>query len=154
MAYPNEQTPLLLLLVLAERHLANALQEHLVAAGFHDHRVVHHTVMAHVTHEGIRATELAQRAGVTKQAMSELVRDLVGLGYLRTKPDPKDGRAKLIHFAERGERAVETAVRAFDSMEEALAEELGPRALRSLRRSLLGLSALSLSPAAAHTNQL
>lgn len=140
MAYPDKETPLLLLLVLAERNLANALQEHLVAAGFHDHRVVHHTVMAHVTYEGIRTTELAQRAGVTKQAMSELVRDLVALGYLRTKPDPTDGRAKLVTFAERGERAVETAVRAFHSIEKALAEEMGPRDLRSLRRSLLALS--------------
>ncbi len=119
-----------------------------MAEGFHDHRVVHHTVMAHVTHDGIRTTELAQRAGVTKQAMSELVRDLVALGYLRTKPDPHDGRAKLITFSERGQRAVDVAMSSFDTMEEVLAKRIGPGALRSLRRSLVRLLDTSLAPPA------
>ncbi|MDQ3641863.1 MAG: MarR family winged helix-turn-helix transcriptional regulator [Actinomycetota bacterium] len=148
MAYPDEDTPLLLLLVVAERHMVNALQEHLVTAGFHDHRAVHHTVMAHVTHDGIRTTELAQRAGVTKQAMSELVRDLVALGYLQTKPDPHDGRAKLITFSERGQRAVDVAMSAFDAMEEALGKRIGPQALLSLRRILVRLLDTSLAPPA------
>ena len=42
--------------------------------------------MAHVTYEGIRLTELAEKAGITKQAMSELVVDLEQLGYLTPPP--------------------------------------------------------------------
>jgi len=145
-AYPDEDTPLLLLVVLADRHLAQALQEHLVAAGFHDHRVVHHAVMAHVTYEGIRLTELAARAGVTKQAMSELVRDLVRLGYLETSPDPDDGRAKLITLTKRGRAAVDAAMSAFETMDDELAAQLGPGVLRSLRRNLLRLLETSLPP--------
>lgn len=146
MAYPDEQTQLLLLLVLAERHMVNALQEHLVADGFVDHRVVHHNVMAHVTYDGIRLTDLAERAGITKQAMSELVRDLVELGYLRTRPDPEDGRAKLITFTTRGRRAVDAATDAFRSIDRALAERIGPQALEALRHSLLGVIGTPLPP--------
>ena len=146
MAYPDEDTPLLLLLVLADRHVAAALQEHLVAAGFHDHRLAHHTVMAHVTYEGVRLTELAVRAGVTKQAMSELVTDLVKLGYLQTKPDPADGRAKLITFADRGRRAVDAAKTAFDSIDRLLEKQITPHGLRRLRRSLVELLGTSLEP--------
>lgn len=135
--YPDEDTPVLLLITLAERHLAEALQAHLVAAGFDDHRVVHHNVMAHVTFEGIRLTELAERAGITKQAMSELVIDLERLGYLMRTPDPHDRRAKLISFTDKGRAAVHEAMRAFAEMESAL----GERSLRSLRRSLLTILA-------------
>lgn len=141
-SYPDEDTPLLLLIVLAERHLAEALQAHLVAAGFEDHRVVHHNVMAHVTYEGIRLTELADKAGITKQAMSELVIDLERLGYLQRTADPHDRRAKLIGFTEKGRAAVQEAMRAFEAMDAAL----GDRSLRALRRALLAILATSFSP--------
>lgn len=139
--YPDEDTPVLLLITLAERHLAQALQERLVAAGFDDHRVVHHNVMAHVTFEGIRLTELAEKAGITKQAMSELVVDLERLGYLVRTADPHDRRAKLITFTDKGRAAVREAMRAFEEMESAL----GERSLRSLRRSLLTILATPLA---------
>ena len=148
MAYPDESTPILLLLVLAEQYMANALQEHLVAGGFTDHRAVHHRAMAHVTFEGIRVTELAERSGVTKQAMSELVADLVRLGYLQGTPDPNDGRAKLIQFTSRGRGAVKTAMMAFARMEADLADALGSSELETLRRSLLVLLGTPLGPSA------
>lgn len=135
MPYPDENTPVLLLLTLAERHLAEALQAHLVAAGFDDHRLVHHNVMAHVTFEGIRLTDLAEKAGITKQAMSELVIDLERLGYLTRTADPHDRRAKLICFTDKGRGAVREAMSSFAQMESVL----GERSLRSLRRSLLAI---------------
>ena len=133
MPYPNERTPVLLLIALAERHLAEALQARLVGAGFEDHRLVHHNVMAHVTYEGIRLTDLADKAGITKQAMSELVVDLERLGYLQRTADPRDGRAKLIGFTEKGRAAVDAATRAFQEMDTAL----GERTTRALRSGLL-----------------
>ncbi len=141
MAYPDQDTPVLLLVALAEHHLAEALQAHLVADGFVDHRLVHHNVMAHVTYAGIRLTELAEKAGVTKQAMSELVIDLERLGYLERTPDPHDGRAKLIGFTDKGRAAVDAAMRAFERMD----AELGQQTVRSLRRGLLRVLDTSFS---------
>ena len=51
---------------------------------------------------GIRLTELADRAQLSLAATSELVNDLEQLGYLTRRPDPADGRAKLIDLSERG----------------------------------------------------
>ena len=147
MVYPDERTPLLLLLVLASRHLTEALQAHLVEAGFEDHRVVHHNVMAHVTHDGIRLTELAEVAGITKQAMSELVIDLETLGYLQRSTDPLDGRAKLIGFTDKGRAAVHAAMRAFEHIDAVLDARLGSNTLRALRRGLLATLDAPLSPA-------
>ena len=140
--YPDAKTPLLLLLVLAERHLTDALQEHLIEAGFVDHRVAHHHVMAHVTHEGLRLTDLADKAGITKQAMSELVTDLERLSYLQRSNDPRDGRAKMIGFTDKGRAAVDAATRAFADMHAAIGDE----SLAALRPALLAVLETCLSP--------
>lgn len=146
MPNPDENTPLLLLLVLATRNLVDALQERQVAAGFEDHRVVHHNVMAHVTYDGIRLTALAERAGITKQAMSELVADLERLGYLERTPDPQDRRAKLITFSARGHAAVVAARAAFTDIEAQLTDRLGAEAVAALRRGLLELAQHPITP--------
>jgi DNA-binding MarR family transcriptional regulator len=52
--------------------------------------------------EGDRIVDLAQRAGVSKQAMGYLVRELEERGYLEREPHPTDGRAQLIRRTERG----------------------------------------------------
>jgi DNA-binding MarR family transcriptional regulator len=117
--------------------MSDELIDRLVAAGFTDQRFAHNAVFAHVPPEGIHLVDLAERAGMTKQAMSELVVDLERLGYLRRRPDPGDGRAKLIGLTDRGWDAVRTALDTFTTMEADLARQIGPGRLRQLRQTLL-----------------
>jgi len=51
---------------------------------------------------GARPTELARRAGITKQAISQLVRELARRGYVEQVADPTDTRAKIVRLTERG----------------------------------------------------
>src|SRR5919199_2989010 len=51
---------------------------------------------------GSRLTELAERSGITKQAVGEAVAELEQLGYVERVPDPSDGRAKIIRLTPRG----------------------------------------------------
>src|ERR687897_1726580 len=51
---------------------------------------------------GTRLTELARRAGVTKQAMMVVVDELEVRGFVRRTPDPEDGRAKVVRLTARG----------------------------------------------------
>lgn len=139
MTHPEQRAPLLRLIGLASRRMIDELQDRLVSAGFDDHRIAHNNAMAHVPEDGIRLTELADKAGMTKQAMSELVADLERLGYLQRSPDPDDGRAKRIGFTDRGRRAVEVVLSSFGEMEADLADRIGPAGMRSLRRSLLAM---------------
>ena len=60
---------------------------------------------------GIRLTELADRAQLSLAATSELVNDLADLGYLTRRPDPADGRAKLIDLTDRGRHLMADAGR-------------------------------------------
>jgi DNA-binding MarR family transcriptional regulator len=127
---------LLRLLALSTQQLAGMLHERLRAAGFDDQRPADDAAFAHIPGEGIRLTDLARRAGVSKQAMAELVDSLEARGYVERQPDPTDGRAKLVVFGERGWAAVATALDALDDIEQELIERLGARPVAALRRTL------------------
>jgi DNA-binding MarR family transcriptional regulator len=115
---PDERPPpLLRLLTLSTQQLAGMLHERLRAAGFDDQRPADDAAFAHIPGEGIRLTDLARRAGVSKQAMAELVDSLEARGYVERQPDPTDGRAKFVVFSERGWTAVATALDALDDIE-------------------------------------
>jgi DNA-binding MarR family transcriptional regulator len=138
-AHLEEPVPLLRLLALATRRLTDDLQARLGAAGFGDPRIAHHQVFAHIPPQGIRLTDLAERAGMTKQAMAELVADVERLGYVTRTPDPADRRAKRIELTGRGRKAVAAALAAVREMEAELAEQITPKHVRQLRRALLGV---------------
>lgn len=79
------------------------------AGGFPDVRFVHLQVWGNVGVDGIRLTTLADRANLSLAACSELVNELQSLGYLERRPDPTDGRAKLIHPTAKGLRLLDAA---------------------------------------------
>ncbi len=62
----------------------------------------HQVVLASIGTRGCRLTDLARRAGMTKQAMGQIVDDLQRLGYVERTPDPADGRAKIVRFTSAG----------------------------------------------------
>jgi DNA-binding MarR family transcriptional regulator len=128
--------PLVRLLGRALEVLSDRLHEQLVAAGFDDHRMSHDKVMPHIPPGGITLAELSRRAGITKQAMAELVQDLEAKGYLRRRLDPTDRRVRVIEFTERGWSAVRTALDGFASVENELQSRWGPNDFTLLRRML------------------
>lgn len=52
--------------------------------------------------ETMGSSELARRAGVTKQAMSQMVNMMEKKGVLKVKQDPNDSRAKMISLTSYG----------------------------------------------------
>jgi DNA-binding MarR family transcriptional regulator len=89
--------------------------------------------LLHVDRTGTRLTELARRAGVTKQAMMQLVDDLQGLGCVRRTPDPQDGRAKVVRLTAKGLRQRARARKALQMVEGRIRRRLGPRKYAALR---------------------
>ena len=128
--------PLARLLGLALDKMSRELQERIKAAGFTDQRMAHNAVFAHIPPGGITLAELARRAGITKQAMSELVVDLEEKGYLIRRPGAHDRRTKVIELSGRGWAAMGAALAAFEEMERELEGRLGGPRLQSLRRTL------------------
>ena len=74
---------------------------------------------------GTRSTLLAQRAGVTKQAMSQLVRLMERQGYLEQIADTNDTRAKVVRMTPRGEAVKTACVEVREELNQQIAEALG-----------------------------
>ncbi len=104
-------------------------------------RAAHLALFPHIDMAGTRATEVARRLGVSKQAVGPLVRDLVTWGMLEQVPDPQDGRARLLRFGGQPGRTLQDGLAVLMEIEASLAEELGPGRLVALRQELAALDA-------------
>ena len=62
----------------------------------------HIHVTRHLALEGSRLTVLAQRAGMSKQAMGRLVDQCLAWGLVLREPDARDARARRIQFTPAG----------------------------------------------------
>ena len=58
----------------------------------------HIHITRHLSLQGDRLGDLAQRAGMSKQAMADLVDQCVAWGLVTRTPDPRDGRARRVCF--------------------------------------------------------
>lgn len=99
-------------------------------------RAVHTQLFPHIDPEGTRLTTLAERVGVSKQAVGQLVDELEQMGGLVRVPDPSDGRAKLIRFEE---GALMRGLGFLRQMEAELAREVGEARVGALREALLAI---------------
>jgi DNA-binding MarR family transcriptional regulator len=113
--------------------------EGLDAAGFGDVRPAHFTVFQHLPPEGMRLTDLAEAALLTKQSMGYLVDDLEVLGYVERVPEPGDRRAKLVRLTSRGRQVDDTVREVIRNLEAAWAARLGEQEYAQLTRLLRAL---------------
>ena len=98
------------LLAKAAQRWNELLAQRFAAAGWADVRPSYGSVLVPLFEEdGLRMGELARRARLSKQAMTELVRRLERDGLVERRPDPSDGRASVIFLTERS-RAFEPVV--------------------------------------------
>jgi len=115
-------------------------ERRLVEEGFPDYRPSYRSVFQ--SRDGSRITELAERAQITKQSMSELVQALEERGYFERAPDPRDGRAVLIQRTERGWALNRTARRIVQELQDEWADALGEEEMKQLLRLLRRLARL------------
>ena len=86
--------------------------------------------------EGVRLTELAQTARITKQSMGALVDSLEHAGYVERVDDPDDARAWRVRLTAKG-RQYGRDVRKFSrEKEKTIASRLGKQRLEDLRKTL------------------
>jgi DNA-binding MarR family transcriptional regulator len=95
-------------------------------------RPAHLQVFGTIKADGSRLTDLASAAGLSLSAMAELVDDLESSGYLERRPDPADGRAKLVCLTASGWRAIRTGRAMIEQIETDWGTRIGPDRFETL----------------------
>lgn len=88
---------------------------------------------------GMRVSEVAKRLGVSKQAVAQLVADLLELGVVKVRPDPDDARARRVVLTELGVSAMQHGTGVLLELERELVPAMSGAKLRQLRRLLAEL---------------
>ena len=146
------QYPLIALLQDVQRQMADELHERLGKLGYDEIRPAHGCVFGNMRPHGVRLTDIAERARITKQSVGEIVTNLEELGFVERVADPDDKRAKLVRLTPRGQEVQNAAFNTFDQIEAEWAERIGERKVAAMRAALEELSLLpdlvALRPAA------
>ncbi len=119
---------------------AQAIQRRIIqelnAAGFTELSMPHMAVLQFPGPDGVRPGVLAERAGMSKQAMNQLLRSLEALGYIIRSDAPDEGRARIIRFTKRGRAAYSKIYDILQDIEREWKAELGPKRFAHLKELL------------------
>ncbi|MDH6520141.1 DNA-binding MarR family transcriptional regulator [Streptomyces sp. SAI-208] len=122
-------------LLAAAGDLTQRINDGVVARGF-EARPAWGFAFTRLAPDGATVTELAAHLGVTKQAASQLVDEIVRKGYAERRPHPGDARARLVVLTERGWACTRAAEEAAAEAVKAWVDVLGEGEVRALRERL------------------
>jgi DNA-binding MarR family transcriptional regulator len=104
--------------------------------GFADVTLTDTNLLANLDTDGCTITDLARRAGVTRQSASQQVAALVRAGYVETCPSPIDRRAVVVVQTDQGRALLTTALEVVADLEAQYAAVLGARRHTQLHHAL------------------
>lgn len=93
--------------------------------------------------DGLRVTDLADRAGMTKQSLGELATALEALGLMESVRDPTDRRVRILRPTTAGMAATRLAERVIAGLEADQRARLGPERWDALRETLAAITTSS-----------
>lgn len=138
--HPSDSDRVVTLISLLRRvskGMVDEITERMEAAGYPDAPARHHPVFENLDRAGTRVTVLAERAGMSHQAMGELVQELVDRGIVERAVDPSDGRARLVRLTSQGQDVVRASIEHIFDIEAAWLARFQAAGLRGdLRRAL------------------
>ena len=109
---------LIALLRRTSRLMVDEITERLEAAGHPDQPPRFHPVYENIDPQGTRLTVLSARAGLSHQAIGQVVAELEERGYVERVRDGADGRARLVCLTPQGRDLVRTGLGVIAAIEE------------------------------------
>lgn len=128
--------PLPALLQTAGEWVIQGVQARLAAAGQTPLSAPQLMVFAHLECGASHASAVAQRMGLTRQAVYRTLRELQGLDLVVLVDDDMRGNQKVIRLTANGETLALAGRAALAEMEAQLAERIGEKQMRALRQAL------------------
>ncbi|MGW5074143.1 MarR family winged helix-turn-helix transcriptional regulator [Rhodococcus sp. NPDC004095] len=123
------------------RAIVDETHRRLAEQGHPNLRPAHGFAMQAVGLDGVSASELGRRLGVSKQAAGKTVDRLEALGYVARQPDPSDARAKLVVLTERGVDSLRRSAEIFEQLRADWASVIGADRVRQLEDDLGAVTA-------------
>ncbi len=134
------------LLVVMLRMLTTEFHRRLDAAGHDDLRPGSGNVFEHIGSKGSSVASMAQRAGISAQAMVQVVDYLESKSYVSRGVDPADRRIKVVRLTERGIAANRAARQSLEDIEAEWSRSLGEDRYRAFKVTLRDLVAMIETP--------
>ena len=125
----------LTLLLRATYWYAEAVEQALHDNGLKELSRRQHFVIANILAGEHRAVRIAKNLGISRQAISQTIMELVNLGYVTARTDPRSKRSRIVEFSPTFEDQVMCAA-IFKELDEELGRRIGTKTLRSLRTIL------------------
>ncbi len=88
-------------------------------------KTVHLGLFAYIDPDGTTITEIARRKGVTKQSISKTVQELMDMGFLEARENPRDSRSRLISFNLQEGSAMRRGFDVLGQIDQAIAASIG-----------------------------
>jgi len=105
-------------------------------AGFDELRLPHIAVLQFPGPDGVSPGILAERAGISKQAMNQLLRSLEALGYIVRSDAPDEGRMRIVRYTKRGRAADAKIHDILRDIEREWSAELGSKRFAQIKELL------------------
>ncbi|MGO4257842.1 MarR family winged helix-turn-helix transcriptional regulator [Marmoricola sp. RAF53] len=127
--------PLIALVHRLNRELQQDMVDEAARQGFPS-KSAYNYVFATLDADGSRAARMAEQAGITRQSMGEVIRDMAEAGLVEMVPDPADRRAKLVIWTEAGLAQGQRGFEHILELEERFSQEIGAEDYATARRVL------------------
>ena len=128
--------PLTVLLESATQSVLRSLSERLRACGFDDVTAPRLVLFGNLDCGATHAAQIAQRMGVSRQAISKTMREVQARGLVRLEDAPGQRNRKQVVMTARGMALATAARRELAAIEVELAARIGPEAATALRAAL------------------
>jgi DNA-binding MarR family transcriptional regulator len=124
------------LLLRASRTVNRHVVEELHLRGYTKLRSTHTTLLSNMDLAGSTVTAVADRAGISKQAMGRLAVELEKAGYIQVQDDPSDARARILQLTKTGKKLMLDSFEVMDELERRYARSIGRERLGAILRGL------------------
>ena len=96
----------------------------------------HSSLFSNLGFGAVRLTDLAERAGITQQAMGKLVKEMERTGYVKRHIDESDKRAKIIQLTEIGTTLMKDSIEIVDEVLAEYTASMGEEGMNELDNTL------------------
>lgn len=110
------------------------------ARGFDDFSPAFPAMLSNLDLDGTRIGVLATRAGVTRQAAGQLLREIERCGYAERRDSAHDARTTIVHFTPRGKRLLATVLELVEEIESDFAAGLKAGEFDKLQQGLFRIA--------------